>query len=231
MAKDDKRHKATLKVLRDARVCGPIAFSTSLSAEDMVLTDLIARRKLDIDVFTLDTLMLPSETLTLLEQVRARYGLDIKVMKPRDQDVQNLVGQYGTYGFYESLEARKACCHVRKVAPLNIALDGYAGWVTGLRRAQASSRKDLAEIEEPSRAGDLIKYNPLAAWSWQDVLDYIDDYDVPISALYGRGYVSIGCAPCTRALKPGEDPRAARWWWEMDGGQKECGLHVKEAVA
>jgi len=199
------------------------ALAMSLSAEDMVLTDAIARLKLPIDVFTLDTGRLHAETLTLIEQAERRYGIAIERVPPDRAVVDAYVAAHGLDGFYDGLEQRKACCGIRKVAPLNLALAGRDAWLTGQRREQATTRAELAESERDA-ARDMQKYNPLADWSWADVLAYAARFSIPMSPLYARGYVSIGCEPCTKAIRPGEDPRAGRWWWESQDS-KECGLH------
>jgi phosphoadenosine phosphosulfate reductase len=202
----------------------PLALASSLSAEDMVLTDMIAREKLAISVFTLETGRLNAETVEMIEKTRARYGLEMDVYRPKAEAVDVYVKAHGLNAFYESVELRKACCHIRKVEPLERALAGKAGWVTGQRREQAVTRADMPE-EDWDGARGIAKYNPLAEWSWADVLAYAEAHDVPLNPLHARGYVSIGCDPCTRAIRPGEDPRAGRWWWEQDDS-KECGLHV-----
>jgi phosphoadenosine phosphosulfate reductase len=203
---------------------GTIALASSLSAEDMVITDMIVRLGLPIHVFTLDTGRLHADTLGVIDQTRARYGLEIEVVGPKPEAVQNYVATQGANAFYESLQARKDCCFIRKVEPLNRALTGRAAWITGQRRDQSETRTVLDERENDEARG-MVKYNPLADWSWDEVLEYAERFDVPLNPLYKRGYVSIGCDPCTRALKPGEHPRAARWWWEQ-ADSKECGLHV-----
>lgn len=200
------------------------ALASSLSAEDMVITDAIARLGLPIDVFTLDTGRLNDETLALIVEAKERYGLDIEVKRPSEADVAAYVAVHGVDGFYESVDARKQCCAIRKVAPLNIALEGRGAWITGQRREQALTRGGLEEAERDDVRG-LAKFNPLAAWEWSDVLAYAERFAIPMNALYGRGYVSIGCEPCTKAIRPGEDPRNGRWWWEAQSG-KECGLHT-----
>lgn len=200
------------------------ALASSLSAEDMVITDAIARLKLPIEVFTLDTGRLHDETLALIAATEKRYGIVLAVYRPDDAAVAEFVSRYGRDGFYEGLAQRKACCFVRKVLPLGRALDGRDAWLTGQRREQALSRGALAEAEQDAERG-IAKYNPLADWRWADVRAYAAAYDIPMSALYARGYVSIGCEPCTKAIRPGEDPRNGRWWWENQDG-KECGLHT-----
>jgi phosphoadenosine phosphosulfate reductase len=202
----------------------PAALASSFGAEDMVLLDLIARDGLAIDIFTLDTGRLPRQTHELIAEVRRRYGLAIEVYTPWPGSVDAYVEEYGLDGFYESVEARKACCGVRKVEPLRRALHGRRAWITGLRRDQADSRAGLDEagFDEVHR---LWKFNPLADWSADDVWTYLRASDVPYNTLHDRGYPSVGCEPCTRAVKRGEHPRAGRWWWEQEGARKECGLH------
>ncbi len=204
------------------------AFASSLSAEDMVLTDLIARAGLPIRVFTLDTGRLHAETLGMIGEARARYGIEIEVMRPVAAEVEAHVAAHGAHAFYESLELRKACCFIRKVEPLNRALAGRSAWLTGQRRDQAVTRGALPE-EETDTARGMAKFNPLADWSWEDVLAYAARFEVPLNPLHARGYPSIGCEPCTRAIRPGEDPRAGRWWWEQ-ADKKECGLHEQPSA-
>lgn len=204
------------------------ALASSLSAEDMVITDVIARLNLPIDVFTLDTGRLHSETVALIGETEQRYGLKLEVIHPDEAAVADYVAQNGRDAFYESVEMRKLCCNIRKVAPLNKALAGRDAWITGQRREQAMTRGALAETERDAER-DMQKYNPLADWSWADVLAYAARFDIPMSALYTRGYVSIGCEPCTKAIRPGEDPREGRWWWETQDS-KECGLHTTTTV-
>lgn len=210
----------------------PAAFANSLGAEDMVLTDLIARHAPAIEMFTLDTGRLHEETYRLMQQVTDRYDIRLRIYFPRTEAVQEYVAAHGINAFYRSVELRQACCAVRKVEPLERALAGKAAWITGLRRAQAVTRRGLQECEYDARHG-IAKFNPLAAWSEAEVWAYLKTHDVPTNALHARGYPSIGCAPCTRALTPGEDLRAGRWWWESSE-TKECGLHpatvTKEAA-
>jgi phosphoadenosine phosphosulfate reductase len=200
------------------------ALASSLSAEDMVITDVIARLKLPIDVFTLDTGRLHPETVALIGETERRYDLNIAVHRPDEAAVAAYIAAHGRDGFYDGVSQRKLCCNIRKVAPLARALAGRDAWVTGQRREQAVTRGALAESERDAER-DMQKYNPLAAWSWADVLEYAERFNIPMSALYARGYVSIGCEPCTKAIRPGEDPRAGRWWWENQD-TKECGLHT-----
>ncbi|MGH8679170.1 MAG: phosphoadenylyl-sulfate reductase [Burkholderiales bacterium] len=201
----------------------PAAFGTSFGAEDMVLLDLIARSAPRIEVFTLDTGRLPEETYSLMQLVCERYRVKVKVFYPDASKVEEYVRVNGINGFYESIAQRKGCCHVRKVEPLARALQGKKAWVTGLRREQSAARSQLP-LSEPDPVHGLTKFNPLAEWSLAEVWGYLRQFQVPCNALHDRGYPSIGCAPCTRAIKPGEDIRAGRWWWENTGA-KECGLH------
>ena len=202
----------------------PAVFASSLAAEDMVLTDLILKAGLPIGIFSLETGRLHPETLAVLDQVKATYGVDIALFKPQPEAVEAYVAQHGLNGFYDSVELRRACCGIRKVEPLGRALAGNKAWVTGQRRAQSSTRAAL-DVQEDDPAHGMSKFNPLADWSEQDVWNYIRAHQVPYNALHDQGFPSIGCAPCTRAVKPGEDVRAGRWWWE-NPDSKECGLHL-----
>jgi phosphoadenosine phosphosulfate reductase len=202
----------------------PAVFASSLAAEDMVLTDLILKAGLPIAIFSLETGRLPPETLAVLDQVKASYGYDIALYRPQPEAVDAYVAQHGLNAFYDSVELRRECCRVRKVEPLGRALAGKRAWVTGQRRAQSTTRAELA-VEERDEAHGMTKFNPLADWSEQDVWNYIRANGVPYNALHDQGFPSIGCAPCTRAVEPGEDVRAGRWWWE-NPDSKECGLHM-----
>lgn len=206
----------------------PATLASSLGAEDMVLTDLVARHAPGISVFSLDTGRLNAETHDLLAQVQKCYGdrLRIRVFYPQAKEIQQWVETNGINAFYRNVELRKACCGIRKVEPLKRALAGHKAWITGMRRQQAVTRKDMP-VEEYDADHGLTKFNPLADWSEQDVWQYIRDNNVPYNALHDQHYPSIGCAPCTRAITAGEDIRAGRWWWE-DSSSKECGLHVKK---
>jgi phosphoadenosine phosphosulfate reductase len=214
--------QATLK-----RIAGdftPAVFASSLAAEDMVLTDLILRAKLPITIFSLETGRLHQETLDMLDRITATYGVEVKLFKPEPAAVDAYVQQNGLNAFYDSVDMRKECCRIRKVEPLKRALAGNKAWITGQRRAQSTTRAELA-IQENDEAHGLVKFNPLADWSEQDVWNYIRSNKVPYNPLHDKGYPSIGCEPCTRAIQPGEDVRAGRWWWE-NPESKECGLHV-----
>lgn len=204
---------------------GPAVFASSLAAEDMVLTDLILKAKLPIKIFSLETGRLHPETLAMLERVKAHYdGYEIAVYRPQQEAVDAYVAQNGLNAFYDSVEMRKECCRIRKVEPLGRALKGNKAWVTGQRRSQSATRAEL-HVQENDAAHGMEKFNPLADWSEQDVWEYIRANGVPYNALHDQGYPSIGCAPCTRAIEPGEDVRAGRWWWE-NPDSKECGLHM-----
>ncbi|MFC5550609.1 phosphoadenylyl-sulfate reductase [Massilia aerilata] len=209
---------------RIARDFSPAVFASSLAAEDMVLTDLILKAGLPIGIFSLETGRLHKETLEVLDKVKAHYGYEIELYRPQPEAVEAYVAQNGLNAFYDRVEMRKECCRIRKVEPLGRALAGKRAWVTGQRRAQSSTRAELA-VQEDDTAHGMAKFNPLADWSEQDVWQYIRDNNVPFNSLHERGYPSIGCEPCTRAIQPGEDVRAGRWWWE-NPESKECGLHL-----
>jgi phosphoadenosine phosphosulfate reductase len=208
-----------------ARDFAPAAFANSLGAEDMVLTDLIVKSGLAIEIFSLDTGRLPLETYDLMAAVRQHYGLKLKIFFPQASTVEDYVRSHGINAFYDSVDLRKACCHMRKVEPLQRALAGKRAWITGLRARQAATRDGLP-IREYDAGNGLEKFNPLAEWSEKEVWTYIKQNAVPYNALHDKFYPSIGCAPCTRAISPGEDIRSGRWWWETPES-KECGLHVK----
>jgi len=200
-----------------------IAFANSFGAEDVALTDVIAKAAPSIRVFTLDTGRLHDETYEVMERVRVRYQMPIVSYFPDREAVEKLEREKGYYSFRESVENRKECCGIRKVVPLKRALSGLSAWMTGLRREQSVTRTEMQALEWDEGNG-IAKVNPLIDWSEQDVWDYIKANDVPYNLLHDRGFPSIGCAPCTRAIKPGEDVRAGRWWWE-NPENKECGLH------
>ncbi|MEO8302627.1 MAG: phosphoadenylyl-sulfate reductase [Betaproteobacteria bacterium] len=201
----------------------PAVLASGFGAEGMVLIDLIAQHALPIRIFTLDTGRLPEETLALIDRTRERYGLPVDVYAPDAQALEAFVRQNGVNPFYRGVELRKSCCAVRKTEPLKRALAGRGAWITGLRRAQSTSRTMVA-TEEFDAVHGLPKFNPLAEWSLDEIWQYLRAHRVPHNALHDRGFPSIGCAPCTRAVVPGEDERAGRWWWEVSE-HKECGLH------
>jgi phosphoadenosine phosphosulfate reductase len=204
-------------------VQGPIAFSTSLGLEDQAILHAIAQASPGIDVFTLDTGRHFPETLETLDRSEQRYGLRIRVVAPDAGELEGLVARDGLFGFRLSTEGRKACCDVRKVRPLRRALAGAAAWITGLRRDQSAGRGGVPFASWDAEHA-LVKINPLADWSLERLDAYIAANAVPVNPLHAAGFPSIGCQPCTRAIKPGEDVRAGRWWWELEDG-KECGLH------
>lgn len=202
----------------------PAALASSLSAEDMVLTDAILRRRLDIEIFTLDTERLHADTLNLVADIKIRYGYEVRVYRPDPGAVRQYVVEFGRDAFYRSAELRKRCCAIRKVEPLGRALAGKSAWITGMRREQSATRADLP-LQQFDALHGMVKFNPLADWSEKEVWDYLGDRSVPYNALYDQGYRSIGCAPCTRPTTPAEDVRAGRWWWE-EARSRECGLHL-----
>ncbi len=203
-----------------------ITFANSYGAEDMVLTDIIEKEKLAIEIFSLDTGRLPPETYTLMAEVEKNYNTKPVVFFPKNETVEDYVRTEGINAFYESIELRKACCHMRKVEPLKRALYGKQAWVTGMRAEQATTRASLP-TREFDEGNKLETFNPLSDWTEQEVWAYIRLNEVPYNTLHNQFYPSIGCGPCTRAVAIGEDVRAGRWWWE-DPNHKECGLHVKD---
>jgi len=211
-------------LVRAALEHAPAVLASSLSAEDMVIADAILRHKLDIEIFTLDTGRLHADTLNVIAAVRERYGYEVKIFRPDPGAVAEYVENFGRDAFYESVDLRKRCCHIRKVEPLERALRGKEAWITGQRREQAATRAEL-KVRQHDAARGIVKFNPLADWSEEEVWAYIREFDVPYNALHDQGYRSIGCAPCTRPTVAGEDVRAGRWWWEIREA-RECGLHV-----
>jgi phosphoadenosine phosphosulfate reductase len=210
-----------------AETFGPrVAFATSLGAEDQVLTEMIGRRQFAIPLFTLDTGRLFQETYELLQQTEARYGVRIRIMFPEAAAVERMVTEHGINLFRESVELRRKCCGIRKIEPLRRAFAGLDAWVCGLRRDQSVTRTDLQPVEWDAANG-LVKISPLHDWTNDQVWAYLKQHDVPYNPLHDKGFLSIGCACCTRAVKPGEDIRAGRWWWETPD-KKECGLHFKD---
>ncbi|MDQ3909103.1 MAG: phosphoadenylyl-sulfate reductase [Thermoproteota archaeon] len=202
-----------------------IALASSFGAEDVVIIDMMANLdKSKTRVFTLDTGRLNQETYDVMDAIRGRYGIPIEVYFPDQKEVEEMVRSRGMNLMYESIENRKLCCEIRKVHPLNRALSALNGWITGLRRDQVVTRATTKKIEIDSGHGGIVKVNPLADWTSDMVWEYIRKNNVPYNKLHDTGFPSIGCEPCTRAIQPGEDPRAGRWWWES-AAQKECGLH------
>ena len=207
------------------RFAGAVTFASSLGAEDQAITHLIAVNQLPVSLFTLDTGRLFPETYDLIDKTRARYNVELKVCFPEAAEVEEMVSSEGINLFYHSIENRKRCCGVRKTHPLQKALAGNQIWITGLRRQQAVTRTGLQKIEFDSING-LLKLNPLIDWSEADLWQFIREHKIPYNVLHDKGFPSIGCQPCTRAIEPGDDIRAGRWWWE-NPEQKECGLHKR----
>jgi len=203
---------------------GPVSLACSFSLEDVAIIDIAHQAGLTLGVFALDTGRLNEETYEVAEALVERYRLKIDWYFPRHEDVERLESAEGLFSFRESLDKRHACCAIRKVEPLARALKGLAGWVTGMRRGQGITRSDLRAVEQDAMNGGIFKINPLIDWSEQQLLAYIEEHRLPKNRLYSQGYRSIGCAPCTRAVREGEDARAGRWWWE-NPENKECGLH------
>ncbi|MEA9604456.1 phosphoadenylyl-sulfate reductase [Polynucleobacter sp. JS-JIR-II-c23] len=203
-----------------------VRFATSLAAEDMVVTDAIAKAGAKIKLFTLATGRLHQETVDMVKTTEDRYSVSIEKVYPQEGDVQAFIEQYGMNGFYDGEEPKKACCGARKIKPLNAALLGADAWITGQRREQSTTRTEL-NLEELDDARGIAKFNPLFDWTEADIWAYIKQENVPIHPLHLKGYPSIGCEPCTRQVKKGEDIRAGRWWW-LQSDSKECGLHVNK---
>ncbi|MBT8572002.1 phosphoadenylyl-sulfate reductase [Polynucleobacter paneuropaeus] len=203
-----------------------VRFATSLAAEDMVILDAISKANAKIKLFTLATGRLHQETVDMVKTTEDHYGLAIKKVYPQESDIQAFIDQYGMNGFYEGEEPKKACCGARKIKPLNAALLGADAWITGQRREQSTTRTEL-NLEELDNVRGIAKFNPLFDWSEADIWAYIKQENVPIHPLHLKGYPSIGCEPCTRQVKKGEDIRAGRWWW-LQSDSKECGLHVNK---
>jgi thioredoxin-dependent adenylylsulfate APS reductase len=202
-----------------------LAISAAGGVDGMVLIDMAAKISPDVRVFTLDTGRLPPETYQLFEDIRERYGIQVEFEQPDGDAVSTLVTENGPNLMYTSLDLRLACCTIRKVEPLKRKLATLDAWIAGLRREQWKSRRNIAKVELDRDHGGIVKLNPVADWTLDRVLDYVREHDVPYHELFDHGYTSIGCAPCTRAVLPGESERAGRWWWEQEGTDKECGIH------
>lgn len=207
---------------------GEVIFSTSLGYEDQVITDLILANDIPIKIFTLDTGRMFAETYSVWKKTNDRYATKIEAYFPDRAAEETLMSTKGPYSFYDSVENRKECCGIRKVEPLNRALKGQKIWITGIRAEQSANRQSMPRLEWDA-SHNLVKFHPLMDWTFEEVKQYVKDNNVPYNPLHDRGFVSIGCQPCTRAIQPGEDFRAGRWWWE-DNSKKECGLHVHEEV-
>ena len=228
ITKDDIQHLEELPLVEAlryiaAKTTGKVVFSTSLGQEDQIITDAIFKNDIPIEVFTLDTGRLFNEHYELLAMNNAKYKGKIKVFFPDPEDVERFVNEKGINAFYHSVENRKECCFIRKVKPLNRALKGAKIWVTGLRAEQSETRENLPIIEWDEER-TLYKFNPLIRWTYQEVLSYIAEHKIQDLPLHRKGYISVGCQPCTRPIMEGENPRAGRWWWEES--KKECGLHT-----
>jgi phosphoadenosine phosphosulfate reductase len=225
-ALSDQSAEAVLRWVQ-ARFGSRASFACSFGAEDMVILDLLSKIAggdgNDIRVFTLDTGRLFPETYDLMQAAHDKYRVPIQVVGPDTEELEQLLSRHGPNLFYESVENRKACCNVRKVHPLARALHGAEAWIAGLRREQSEERSAVSKFAQDASQGGIWKVCPLSDWGWDDVLHYVKENGVPINRLHSQGFPSIGCAPCTRAVRPGEDPRSGRWWWET--GAKECGLH------
>ena len=206
-----------------------VSLSTSFQAGGMVLLEMLSRISPSTPIFTLDTGRLPKETHELIDAVQQRYGCGINIVSPEPSELSEIVERHGINMFYRSYSLRLTCCDRRKVRPLSRALAGLDAWITGLMRASGGTRAETPKIAVDDAHGGIVKISPLADWDDERVWDYIKANDIPYNALYDRGYSSIGCDPCTRAVAPGEDPRAGRWWWES-GVPKECGIHLSPAM-
>lgn len=202
-----------------------VALACSFGAEDVVLIDMLVKITPDARIFTLDTGRLHQETYDVLDKINKKYNIKIQVFYPDTKTIEKMLGEYGANLFYHSIEHRKLCCNIRKIEPLNRALANLQGWICGLRREQAVTRTSIAKVEIDIAHNSILKINPLADWTEKQVWNYIKENNVPYNTLHDKNFPSIGCAPCTKAIKPGEDIRAGRWWWESPE-HKECGLHI-----
>ncbi|HVO75426.1 MAG TPA: phosphoadenylyl-sulfate reductase [Ignavibacteriaceae bacterium] len=222
---DNKPAEDSLKILSEI-FSGKIVFSSSLGLEDQVITHLIFSNDLPVEIFTIDTGRLFNEIYSVLNKTNEQYGKKIRIFFPENSKVEKLVNEKGPFSFYESVENRKECCFIRKVEPLKRALEGKQLWITGIRAEQSESRKEMENLEWDDQY-KIYKYHPLFDWTFEDIKNFITKNNVPYNILHDKGFISIGCTPCTRAVSAGEDFRAGRWWWE-NGSEKECGLHVHE---
>lgn len=225
---DKLKDKGPLEIIKwsvDHFGAEKIGFASSMSIEDQVITDIIVQNTPGLNIFTLDTGRLPQETYDLIEKTNTKYGINIELLFPDAVEVEKMVKEYGPNLFYKSIENRKLCCHIRKMAPLTKKFKTLNAWICGLRKEQAVTRRGV-EVLEIDETFSVLKINPLAEWSEEKVWQYIKENEIPYNELYDKGYKSIGCAPCTRVVKEGEDIRSGRWWWESPE-QKECGLHIR----
>jgi phosphoadenosine phosphosulfate reductase len=219
---DGKTGVEALRALAEA-FPGKVIFSSSLGYEDQVITHLIYSNRIPVKIFTLETGRLFKETSDLITETNLFYKKEIEIFYPGKKAVEELINEKGLHSFYDSVENRKECCHIRKVEPLKRALAGNEIWITGIRAEQSGGRKEMPMIEW-DETNQIIKFHPVLNWSFEEVKNFINLHKIPYNSLHNKGYVSIGCEPCTRAIKPGEDFRAGRWWWENNSA-KECGLH------
>jgi len=202
-----------------------VAKASSFGAEDAVVMDIMLKINPNFRFFTLDTGRLPQETYDIIDIIRKKYNISIEILFPDTKEVEEMVKEKGMNLFYDSVDNREFCCEIRKVHPMNKILSTLDGWITGLRRDQTKNRKDVKIFQLDHGHGGILKINPIIDWTWDQIQEYIKNNNLPYNSLLDKGYPSIGCEPCTRAIKPGEDIRAGRWWWEQDGN-KECGLHI-----
>ncbi len=209
------------------RYRGEITLACSFSIEDTVLIDMIMKIDPKTEIFTIDTGRLPEETYRIWEKIEERYKIKITPYFPNMVDVESMIARIGINGFYYSLQNRKECCRVRKIEPLKRALKNKKAWICGLRKEQGITRENIETVEQDENG--VLKINPLADWTFEDLLEYSNCHDLPLNELYQKGYTSIGCEPCTRVPTDPDDPRSGRWWWE-DSLHKECGLHIKEKL-
>ena len=218
------KNKKAVDILKVAseNFSSSIVHSSSFGIEDVVIIDMFYREKINIPIITLDTGRIPQETFDLIEKIRAIYKVPVQIYFPESKDVEEFINKKGPNSFYESIQNRKDCCFIRKIKPITRALQGKKAWVTGLRASQSTTRKDLEPVEVDSN--NIYKFSPLYNWSSEQVWNYIKEYKVPYNLLFDKGYTSIGCNCCTRAIKKGEDERSGRWWWE-ESSKKKCGLH------
>ena len=208
----------------------PSVFSNSFGAEDMVLTDILAKNAPSISMITLDTGRLPAETYLIMEEVKEKYSISLDIYFPDSKDLEPFLNQFGPNAFYSSGQLRRACCKIRKILPLKRALSGKKAWITGMRKQQSVEREDLP-LSYFDQEFQLHKFNPLIEWTTEEIWDYIRHFKVPYHPLHDQNYPSISCAPCTRSIKEGEDLRAGRWWWENTSDKKECGIHFENYAA
>jgi phosphoadenosine phosphosulfate reductase len=227
MSIEAKKETSVALLRQAAREYGRVVYSSSLGAEAIVLTDLIWSHVPEIEIFTLDTGRLHEQTRSLIERLENRYQRRIKVYHPDPLAIEAWIAQNGINGFYNGIEQRQGCCHIRKVEPFQRAIAGAGAWVTGVRREQSTTRAQAAPIEIDTANGGIVRVSPLLDWTSEDVWSYIRANRLPYNPLHDQGYPSIGCAPCTRAIEPGEDNRAGRWWWE-NTDSRECGLQPRQ---